>query len=89
VFRKTGVSVVRVVGESDLLPVPRFSAPLPFTFPPATCLSSALAVLDLEDGYLDVRDLGKTIKPKDHCMLPGHLPILNRDRQLARRTKLF
>ena len=33
---------------------------LTFNFSPATCLSSALAVLDLEDGYLDVRDPGKT-----------------------------
>jgi hypothetical protein len=50
--------------------------------------AGTMAVLDLEDGCLDVRDLGKTIKSKDHGMLPGHLPILNRDRQLARRTKL-
>jgi dTDP-4-dehydrorhamnose reductase len=28
-----------------------------------------MAVLDLEDGDLDVRDLGKTMKSKDHRML--------------------
>lgn len=43
-----------------------------------------MAVLDLEDEYLDVRDRGKPIESKDHYMLPGNLPILNRDRQLAR-----
>lgn len=29
-----------------------------FNFSPATCLLSGLAVLDLEDGYLDVGDRG-------------------------------
>jgi hypothetical protein len=31
--------------------------------------SGTMAVLDLEDGYLDVRDLVKTVKSKDHRML--------------------
>ena len=32
---------------------------------PLRALSSALAVLDLEDGYLDIRDPGKTMNARD------------------------
>ena len=37
--------------------------------------AGTMAVLDLEDGYLDVRDLVKTMKSKDHRILDPALMV--------------